>query len=164
MKNQDDVINLIECPCGSSFCFKCGELSHMPCDCKMAEEWILKSQAESENLTWIMANTKRCPKCTKPIEKNQGCNHMKCQQCGHDFCWVCEGPWKEHGSATGGYYKCNKYEEMKKDTKLVAEEKAREDAKNELNRYMFYYERYENHNKSEGLAKKLRPVIKRKID
>jgi len=25
------------------------------------------------------------------------------------------GSWKNHGSATGGYYKCNLYEEKKKD-------------------------------------------------
>ena len=24
------------------------------------------------------------------------------------------GPWSEHGSATGGYYQCNLYEEKKK--------------------------------------------------
>ena len=74
-----------------------------------------KCSAESENVTWIIANTKKCPKCRKPIEKNQGCNHMTCrktaQGCGHEFCWLCLGPWKDHGNATGGYYKCNKVRE-----------------------------------------------------
>jgi ariadne-1 len=40
--------------------------------------------------------------------------HMNCRKdsggCGYDFCWLCRGPWKEHGSATGGYYACNKYD------------------------------------------------------
>jgi len=34
--------------------------------------------------------------------------------CSYEFCWICMGNWKEHGSATGGNYKCNKYEEEKK--------------------------------------------------
>jgi|JI10StandDraft_1071094.scaffolds.fasta_scaffold2373639_1 hypothetical protein len=24
--------------------------------------------------------------------------------CDYQFCWLCRGPWAEHGSATGGYY------------------------------------------------------------
>ena len=79
-----------------------------------------------------MANTKSCPGCGRNIEKNQGCNHMTCNQCRHEFCWICMGDWKDHGSATGGYYKCNLYEEKKKDTKFATEENARERAKNEL--------------------------------
>lgn len=38
---------------------------------------------------------------------------MNCRKdsggCGFDFCWMCMGDWKEHGSQTGGYYQCNKY-------------------------------------------------------
>ena len=74
--------------------------------------WNEKNSAESENVTWIIANTKKCPKCRKPIEKNQGCNHMTCHKnvggCGHEFCWLCMGDWKDHGQETGGYYRCNK--------------------------------------------------------
>lgn len=80
--------------------------------------------------------------------------------CNYQFCWVCMGDWSLHGAASGGHYKCNKYEEkIKTDTKLVAEEKKREDAKNELTRYMFYYERFANHDKAEKHAKSLIPVI-----
>ena len=38
------------------------------------------------------ANTKDCPKCKVVIEKSWGCNHMKCTQCGADFCWVTPKP------------------------------------------------------------------------
>jgi ariadne-1 len=70
------------------------------------------------------------------------------------------GDWSLHGAGTGGYYKCNKYEEqIKTDKNLLAEEKKREDAKNELQRYMFYYERYANHDKAERYARSLIPVI-----
>ena len=72
-------------------------------------KWIQKNSAESENANWILANTKPCPKCKRPIEKNQGCMHMVCTQCRSEFCWLCLGNWAEHGERTGGYYSCNRW-------------------------------------------------------
>ena len=125
----------------------------------MFKKWELKNSSESENLNWIMANAKICPnaKCARPIEKNQGCNHMTCKVCGADFCWVCGGPWKDHNSATGGYYNCNRYNEKSE------ESKSKETAKSELQRYIFFFERYNNHFRSERMVRELRPVIKLKI-
>lgn len=102
-----------------------------------------KASDESENVKWLMANTKKCPKCRSPIEKNGGCMHMTCRiaSCAYEFCWLCRGPWTEHGSATGGYYQCNKYdasEAKKEDDKAT-------DVKTELETYMFYFHRYESH-------------------
>jgi len=37
----------------------------------------------------VVGNTKRCPKCSIRIEKNQGCNHMTCRGCKFEWCWVC---------------------------------------------------------------------------
>jgi ariadne-1 len=113
-----------------------------------------------------MANTKPCPNCKKPIEKNQGCNHIQCRSCQHDFCWLCLGLWKDHGSATGGYYNCNKYENLKKEGKgdLEAEEKKRDAARSELEKYMFYFERFNNHAKSEKHAKALKTTIIKYIE
>ena len=162
-QDQSRVLQEITCECGTLFCFMCGNYSHKPCDCDAATKWLVKASAESENVLWISANTKACPKCKKNIEKNHGCNHMQCVQCKWDFCWVCLGEWKEHGSATGGYYKCNLYETKKKDNTFSEEETKRENAKNELQRYMWYYERYANHERSMKLAEKLMPVIKQKV-
>ena len=162
---QDGGVMDVNCKCGNNFCFKCGSESHKPAECDTTKQWNMKNSAESENITWIMANTKDCPKCRKPIEKNQGCNHMKCRLCQHDFCWLCLGDWSEHGSATGGYYQCNKYETAKKggDKAILTQEKKIDDAKNELKKYMFYFERYNNHNKAESHAKSLKNVIEEKI-
>lgn len=32
---------------------------------------------------------KDCPKCTTPIEKTDGCNHITCGACQAHICWVC---------------------------------------------------------------------------
>ena len=35
--------------------------------------------------------------------------HMTCSQCRFEFCWLCQGDWKEHGERTGGFYACNRW-------------------------------------------------------
>ncbi|KAF2271075.1 hypothetical protein CC78DRAFT_528017 [Lojkania enalia] len=39
--------------------------------------------------------TKKCPgkKCGWNIEKNDGCDHMTCSKCKHEFCWICLAPY-----------------------------------------------------------------------
>jgi len=73
---------------------------------------------------------------------------MSCKQCTYEFCWLCRGDWKEHGSATGGYYQCNKYDasEAKK------EDDQANDIKNELETYMFYFHRYDSHRSAGKIA------------
>jgi hypothetical protein len=62
-----------------------------------------------ENALWMAANTKRCPRCTSPIEKDEGCNHMSCRKCRHEFCWICMQDWSLHSNATGGFFQCNRF-------------------------------------------------------
>ncbi|KAL1535258.1 RBR-type E3 ubiquitin transferase [Salvia divinorum] len=66
----------VTCSCSYSFCWNCAEEAHRPVDCETVAKWVLKNSAESENMNWILANSKPCPKCKRPIEKNQGCMHM----------------------------------------------------------------------------------------
>ena len=54
------INDVVDCVCGNSFCFKCSEELHRPATCHMFKEWDLKNQSESENTTWIIANTKPC--------------------------------------------------------------------------------------------------------
>jgi len=52
---------------------------------------------------WMAQNVKPCPNCRARIQKNGGCIHMTCQNCRHEFCWVCTRQWRGHG---GGFYNC----------------------------------------------------------
>lgn len=156
-------IHEIQCMCTYFFCFSCGEESHRPSNCEIVKEWKVKNSAESENINWILANTKQCPTCRKPIEKNQGCNHMTCSKdyggCGFEFCWLCSGKWSDHGSQTGGYYKCNKYDELvAKNEAFKSQESQRKNAKTDLDKYMWYFERFNNHSKAQILAKEKQSV------
>lgn len=61
------------CKCGHQFCFDCGGNSHQPVHCNLLRKWRLNNE---ETLDWLIKTTKPCPKCSTPIEKNGGCNHM----------------------------------------------------------------------------------------
>jgi hypothetical protein len=65
---------------------------------------------EIANALWVAANTKRCPRCSTPIEKDEGCNHMSCRKCRHEFCWICMREWSSHSQQTGGYFQCNRFQ------------------------------------------------------
>lgn len=39
----------------------------------------IAAQAEAD-AQWIINNTKPCPSCNSPIQKNEGCNHMTCRK------------------------------------------------------------------------------------
>jgi len=139
--------------CPTSFCLKCGEEPHAPLGCKDLSKWYEKCKNESETANWILANTKACPKCSSRIEKNQGCNHMTCQQCKYEFCWICMGNWVEHSATTGGYYRCNKFESDDGGANIGNESDAAK-AKRELDRYLHYYKRYHAHADAQKFASK----------
>lgn len=145
----------VMCSCGNTFCFSCKEEAHRPVACETVRKWVTKNSAESENMNmnWILANTKPCPKCLRPIEKNQGCMHMTCSQCRFEFCWLCHGDWKEHGERTGGFYSCNRFETAKKKGDYDDDTRRRENAKASLERYMHYFERFDAHSKAWEKAK-----------
>ncbi|CAM0904055.1 unnamed protein product [Alopecurus aequalis] len=133
----------VNCNCAYGFCWNCTEEAHRPVDCATVSKWILKNSAESENMNWILANSKPCPKCKRPIEKNQGCMHITCTPpCKFEFCWLCLGSWSEHGERTGGFYACNRYEAARQEGAYDESERRREMAKNSLERYTHYYERW----------------------
>jgi len=69
---------------------------------------------------------------------------MNCSKCGHQFCWLCKGPWDQHGSQTGGYYVCNKYNEDVRMGTVGDEEKKTLFNQKLLQKYEYYYKRYKS--------------------
>ncbi|KAL1210197.1 putative E3 ubiquitin-protein ligase ARI11 [Cardamine amara subsp. amara] len=128
----------VSCLCSHSFCWNCTEDAHRPVDCETVSKWTLKNKDESKNTNWIIAMTKPCPKCKRPIEKNRGCSHMRCSPpCSFCFCWLCLVDLKGHTT-------CHRFKKGNEaDTK-------RERAKNAIDRYTHYYERWA-FNQSSGL-------------
>ncbi|CAD5126134.1 DgyrCDS14303 [Dimorphilus gyrociliatus] len=104
------------------------------------------------NCLWLVTNSKPCPSCKSPIQKKEGCNHMKCSKCKHDFCWVCLESWKKHNSTTGGYFRCNRYDAVRKVEQMseAAKQAAEGNTKRlqELNKFVHYYMRFKNHENS----------------
>ncbi|XP_074316175.1 putative E3 ubiquitin-protein ligase ARI10 [Silene latifolia] len=142
---SSDVYDIV-CECQYEFCFNCDEEPHRPVECEIVKEWIMKNTSEAENTKWIIAYSKPCPQCMKPIEKNSGCNHMTCR-CGHHFCWHCA---RSLNTKTGYSCNCNGFRRepnLKNDV-----EKQRERARLSIERYAHYYERWDSNSKSRDRA------------
>lgn len=147
--------NVAHCDsCLLNFCLLCGEEPHAPAWCKDLAKWNEKCRNESETANWILANTKSCPKCVSRIEKNQGCNHMTCQRCKFEFCWICMGDWHDHGANTGGYYKCNKYDTPSTGSADPGDQSDAAKARRDLDRYLHYYKRFHAHQEAQHFAKR----------
>ncbi|KAJ3005765.1 hypothetical protein HKX48_000470 [Thoreauomyces humboldtii] len=143
-----EVVPTVQCKCQHVFCFGCGLRDHQPCICMLVKFWLKKCADDSETANWISANTKECTKCGSTIEKNGGCNHMTCKKCKHEFCWVCLGPWSDHGTA---WYSCNRFDEKASLDARDSQAKSRQ----ALERYLHYYNRYANHEQSAKLSSDL---------
>jgi ariadne-1 len=138
----DKLVKNLRCNCGNYFCFSCKDEAHRPLSCEIFNKWSALTGGTNSKLNdlWIMKNTKKCPKCKVDIEKNAGCMHMTCRHCKYEWCWICSGDWKQHGSATGGFYACNRYVEDSNANKS--------DETKELEKLDFYRNRYDDHKKS----------------
>ncbi len=171
----------VDCGMGHFFCWACNREAHDPCDCELWTQWkeeaskhdsqssLVLSATSAAQLassdTWITKHSKPCPNCKAPIEKSDGCNHMTCSNCQHDFCWVCTGPWQIHGRRTGGYYSCNRFRAARNATKRIekAKESATVVAKRRQSKYFKHiYSRYINHSDSLRYEEELLGNVKEK--
>ncbi|KAF1992720.1 hypothetical protein P154DRAFT_596343 [Amniculicola lignicola CBS 123094] len=59
-------------------------------DARLNEARVNREQ-EKASETVIQNTTKKCPNkaCGVDIKKNNGCDHMTCTKCRHEFCWLC---------------------------------------------------------------------------
>lgn len=127
----------VECICGLQFCFSCLSEAHSPCSCLMWELWFKKCNSDLDNIGWIATNTKPCPRCHKPVEKNGGCNLVSCI-CGQAFCWLCGGATgRDHTWTSITGHSCGRFRNDKDKTAAWSK-------RNHL-RYVHYCSRYKAH-------------------
>jgi hypothetical protein len=83
----DKQAKAVTCPqCNKTHCANCLKSHDTSLSCDHADKKLLEK--------WQKAHgARQCPSCDVVIEKNSGCNHMTCQNCTHQFCWVCRKPW-----------------------------------------------------------------------
>ena len=125
----------------------------MPIDCDLLQTWKDRiDQGEGDSNNWIKLNTKPCPKCKRPIEKNSGCMHMTCSQCRYEFCWLCLGDYRNHSAETGRSL-CNSYEDVKKAGRETKDITDAVKIERELKRLDHYKTRYFEHLRSVDLSK-----------
>eukprot|EP01006_Ploeotia_vitrea_P054735 TRINITY_DN67920_c1_g1_i1.p1 TRINITY_DN67920_c1_g1~~TRINITY_DN67920_c1_g1_i1.p1 ORF type:complete len:500 (-),score=50.15 TRINITY_DN67920_c1_g1_i1:695-2194(-) len=133
--SQFATATTVTCHCGCQWCFFCQNEVHHPASCKMVRAWTTVQKKDGENAAWLSKNTKDCPKCGTPVEKNGGCNLVSCR-CGIYFCWICaqqtgfEHTWTEIDGHTCGKYK---------------ENFDAENAATKLQRFQHYSDRYRAH-------------------
>ncbi|KAM5564783.1 putative E3 ubiquitin-protein ligase ARI1 [Rosa sericea] len=152
---EEDELIEVECACGKQFCFSCLCEAHSPCSCQMWDQWLKKCVDESETVNYISVNTKHCPKCSKLVEKNGGCNLVTCI-CGQPFCWLCGAPTgSDHTWDSIAGHECGRFKED--------EETDLEQTKKDLFRYTHYFNRFQAHKDSLKLEATLKKSVQRKI-
>lgn len=160
---REPISHSVDCGNHHYFCWECLGAAHAPCCCEKWKAWQkkvaeakpeeLKSACirteEAANCLWMVTNSKPCPCCKSPIQKNEGCNHIKCYKCKHDFCWVCLEPWKRHSSATGGYFRCNRFDAVNRAEQhagaIISEAEVKNKEMQELKKFAHYYTSYKEH-------------------
>lgn len=88
------------CFCETVLCIRCKSKSHPKFTCAEnkaimnGDDTLLLEVARQEG--W-----KQCPTCNAMIELTQGCNHITCSSCSHEFCFQCLSPWGDRTCSTG---------------------------------------------------------------
>ena len=105
----------VQCPkCNRSTCRIHRTIWHTDINCEQYDLLLNQSSQNDPNQTWLKLFTKQCPQCHWNIQKYEGCDHMTCRLCKHEFCWICQadyhlianrGASQHHNSCS--YYQVN---------------------------------------------------------
>ena len=66
--------------------------------------------------------------------------------------WRCSSQWERIVNRKPRYYQCNIYDKQSKEGKHADEERTRAKAKHALEKYMFYFERFMDHDRGMKLT------------
>ena len=111
----------VSCLNNHKYCFICLKKPHGDSPCDIDNDSNIKEYAKNNFV-------KRCPNCGIIIEKNNGCNHITCSKCGHQWCWLCNEKYF-NGHFDQGKCKGFQYFQPKNDyeIKLVMEGKIKKE-------------------------------------
>ncbi|CEI67649.1 unnamed protein product [Fusarium venenatum] len=105
MKNYGFMEGHVVCAdCDFEMCFTHQVNWHEGLSCEQYDS--LKETGDPEfqqTQEWITNNTKPCPECNIQVQKGNGCFHMTCRLCGHEFCWECLASWRNIKPGSGVY-------------------------------------------------------------
>ena len=92
-----EELPMVRCPtCQLQFCFNCLEHDwHLGITCDQYKQWKEENgRGDAAFEQWQRDNgTKQCPRCSVTIQKNEGCDHMTCRACKHEFSWTTLRQW-----------------------------------------------------------------------
>lgn len=85
--------NICKCKeCGAEACVECDRPWHKGETCEEYQKRLTTQHFEKEeaaSLKTIEKECKQCPSCKKNFQRNGGCDHIRCTQCGSTFCFLC---------------------------------------------------------------------------
>jgi hypothetical protein len=94
------------------------------------------------------------------------CSHilfLNSKQCRHEYCWICSKDWSLHSNKTGGFYRCNRFEEESVvSTDNRGEGSASDDMRKRMeqsvraDRFIHYYTRFAAQESSSKMEQKKR--------
>lgn len=78
-----------DCPnCLTSICISCASTCHDGITCADNKD-IRAGYVQALNTFKAENDIRDCPTCKTPIEKVDGCNHLRCMGCKTHICWFC---------------------------------------------------------------------------
>jgi hypothetical protein len=96
---------ILQCgKCHAKMCFPCGTAWHPGQTC---------DEASTASLQAFLAHTastsshgredgshsleiKSCPSCREGLQRDEGCNFVRCPRCRAEICWICLSPYTEY--------------------------------------------------------------------
>ncbi|KAL7419892.1 hypothetical protein Q5752_005808 [Cryptotrichosporon argae] len=82
--------------CRKVTCLQCGKPDHIPKSCQEMEADVKLDHRHAVEEAMSAALMRRCPQCSKPYFKEDGCNKMTCTACGTLSCYSCQKPIKSY--------------------------------------------------------------------
>uniref|UniRef100_A0A0E0IMA4 RanBP2-type domain-containing protein n=1 Tax=Oryza nivara TaxID=4536 RepID=A0A0E0IMA4_ORYNI len=146
-----NVVHVPDCP-------ECPEPS---CDAIVLEDMINSLTKDEDKVkyarfvlwSYIGVNNKCAEEAHRPVSCDTVSKWiLKNSAESENMNWLCLGAWSDHGDGTGGFYACNRYQSAKMGGMYDEAEARRERAKNSLERYMHYYERWASNQTSRQKA------------